>query len=236
MIPRCLLTLAAVVSLQAQATLQIKVSLRTGQEAAIEMPEAFQRHESAPATRADEPWSNDFVDTEGLRVRVEHPRTWAVRPSADAMLLTLENRAGGAARFMTVARARTAQMQSLEPATATAVQQLATAFRQMVIGGPGGNPLKSGQARVGGRLWFWLEISAPAGNLPELRPEIKDALTAEFDVARAWTFSTITNGRLLLVDFILLSPSAAAPDDRIVTDAGQEFAALLQRVAIEPRP
>ena len=97
--------------------------------------------------------------------------------------------------------------------------------------------VQSGQVRSAGRLWLWLEMAAPAINLPGAPEEIAAHMRAAHDGMRMWSFITAAGGQSIQVFCTVLHAANTSDTDKQeeIRRAGLEFGAMLKRISMQTR-
>jgi hypothetical protein len=103
------------------------------------------------------------------------------------------------------------------------------------IGAHDFSTIDSGQARVGDRWWLWQDHAMPASAASRLPPEVRAALTAQFDSLRLWTFITGVESNVVIVFCWALVPAGLTPGDleRDLRDATAVFDRMIKRMVLQ---
>ena len=195
----------------------------SGAPAPLSLPDAFS---AAPSddSRSDETWQEQTFEQSGFHTHVRYPKGWATITGVSEGLVVLQNPAEPFGLALLPP----------QPAMITINQVASKADLQLLADGASkgtGLPIAaSGQTRVGGRLWFWLDFG-------QILPGSVKAPTPGFAYAgslvnatRAWIFTTTAAGKQFTVLFYVARMSNASAEDmtRVSGIAGPVFARILE--------
>jgi TonB family protein len=192
-------------------------------------PAIFPGATDAPANDAD--WDEAKAGAAGVTMRVPHPKTWTIQdPNVDVFRIVSPN----GRHFVNVSEPRPLPGPLPLPFPIAQLPQVNASFSKM-IGGHDFSSIDGGQVRTGDRWWLWQDQLMPTTAALRLPPEVRDAMSAEFDSLRLWLFITDVDSKVVMVFCWALVPRGLAPADleRELRPATAVFDRMIKRMVLQ---
>ena len=214
--------------------ISIELAFRIGDTptvaAPLALPAAFGPAPRQNLSGPDDQWQEQAFDQSALRTHVRYPKGWAtITGIADGLILLQNTKEPFGVLFFKPAPAPITVDQA---ASQWALQGVADAVAKT----SGRSVAAVGQARVGGRLWLWLDLGQvlPASNETSASSPF-GYVRGLVDATRAWSFVTTTAGQQCIVVFFVSRISNTSVDElnRVTDLAGPVFARMLENLTFE---
>ena len=197
-------------------------------------PALFPGATDASATDADW-WVEAKASAAGVTVRVPHPKAWEVAGgNQPGRLIAIRSPRPDGRHFVDISETRALPKPLPLPFPVGQLDQAVQSLAK-VIGAHDFTPVGGGQAKAGDRWWLWQDHMMPATAATRLPPELRDAMTANFDRLRLWIFITTVDAKAVMVFCWALVPRGLAPADveRELRSATAVFDRMIKRMVLQ---
>lgn len=181
-------------------------------------------------------WTEATIDVPTLQLNIAYPPGWSLSEAPNAGTLALLSADDGRGhRTMAILPPVPVPYRLERPLPTGALRALLEGVAKMqVSSAPNATMLRSGQVKTPGRLWLWLESSAPTTAGPGTPPAVAQHLEAAHDGVRLWTFVTTAGSQSVMVSCYVMHMKGASEAEREeeVRNAAMEFGGILRRLSI----
>jgi TonB family protein len=213
--------------------ISIELAFRIGDApngaAPLALPAAFGTAPHQSLSGADE-WQEQVFEQSTLRTHIRYPKGWATITGIEDGLILLQNTKEP---FGVVLIKPSPAPMTVDQAASQWVPQVVA---DAVAKTSGRSVAAVGQARVGGRLWVWLDFGQvlPATNETSASSPF-GYVRGLVDATRAWLFVTTTAGQQCIVLFFVsrISNTSLEELNRVTVLAGPVFARMLESLTFE---
>jgi TonB family protein len=194
-------------------------------------PALFPGATDAPVDEAE--WDETKAAAAGLTLRVPHPKTWEARTSNSPSPAITVMRPDGR-HFLQISEPRPLPAPLPLPFPVTELERVTQSLYK-VIGLHNFKAVGGGQALGGTRWWLWQDQQIPTSETSRLPPEVRDAMSAEFDGLRLWLFLTTVENQVVMVFCWALVPRGLSPADleKDLRSATAVFDRVIKRMVLQ---